>query len=129
MGRNPDAPALSALFHQQHVAHYGHADPKAPVEIVNLRVEATGRLDTPTIAAEDRRPQSPPSPVRNRKAIMGQNQSAGEVPIYDRASLGEGQSLAGPAIVVQRDSTTIVLAGQLATAGPFGTLRIRENQP
>lgn len=124
-----DAPALSGLFHQQHVAHYGHADPKAPVEIVNLRVEATGRLDTPTVAAEHRRMQSPPSPVRSRKVIMGQNQSAGEVPIYDRASLAEGQSLAGPAIVVQRDSTTIVLGGQVATAGPFGTLRIRENQP
>jgi N-methylhydantoinase A len=124
-----DAQALSSLFHQQHVAHYGHADPMAPVEIVNLRVEATGRLDTPAIAIEDRGPQQPPSPVRTRKAIIGQNQPAGEVPIYDRASLGEGQSVAGPAIVVQRDSTTIVLAGQRATAGPFGTLRIRENQP
>jgi N-methylhydantoinase A len=124
-----DSTALCRLFHEQHVAHYGHADPRAPVEIVNLRVEATGRLDTPAIAPEERRMHAPPAPMRTRKAIMGQNQDAGDVPVYDRASLGAGQAVPGPAIIVQRDSTTIVLAGQMASAGPFGTLRIREDQP
>jgi N-methylhydantoinase A len=124
-----DAGVLSDLFHQQHVAHYGHADPRAPVEIVNLRVEATGRLDTPSAAAAAPRVSHPPAPARVRQAIMAARETASDVPIYDRGSLGEGQELKGPAIVVQRDSTTIVLAGQRASAGPFGTLRIREDRP
>jgi N-methylhydantoinase A len=123
-----DARRLSELFHQQHVAHYGHADALAPVEIVNLRVEATGRLDTPVIAAEGARRDGTPEPIRIRKAVMAQNEAPRDVPVYDRTRLGEGQSLAGPAIIVQRDSTTIVLEGQLATAGPWGTLRIREDR-
>ncbi len=123
-----DARLLSELFHQQHVAHYGHADPAAPVEIVNLRVEATGRLDTPVIADSETRSDAPPEPIRIRKAVMAQHQPPCDVPVYDRASLGEGQSVAGPAIIVQRDSTTIVLAGQKASAGAHGTLRIREAQ-
>lgn len=124
-----DAGALSELFHRQHVAHYGHADPQAPVEIVNLRVEATGRLDTPVIAADEPGPARPPDPIRIRKAIMGHRQPASGVPVHDRNAIGAGHSLPGPAIVVQRDSTTIVLAGQTVTGGAFGTLRIREDQP
>ena len=61
-----DAAALSELFHQQHVAHYGHADPKAPVEIVNLRVEATGgsiRRPSPTRrSARSGPPRAAPHP-------------------------------------------------------------------
>lgn len=124
-----NAEALSRLFHEQHVAHYGHADPRAPVEIVNLRVEASGRLDTPALTAAANPAAGRAAPVRIRQAIMGPGEPAIGVPIYDRESLGEGQTLAGPAIVVQRDSTTIVLAGQLASAGPYGTLRIREDRP
>jgi N-methylhydantoinase A len=122
-----DSRSLSELFHQQHVAHYGHADPAAPVEIVNLRVEATGRLDTPVIAAQGTRRDGTPSPIRIRKAVMAQGEPPCDVPVHDRSDLGEGQSVAGPAIIVQRDSTTIVLAGQCATAGAHGTLRIRED--
>ncbi len=111
------------------MAHYGHADPQAPVEIVNLRVEATGRLAAPVIAADEPGPARPPDPIRIRKAIMGHRQPASDVPVHDRNAIGAGHSLPGPAIIVQRDSTTIVLAGQTVTGGAFGTLRIREDQP
>jgi len=121
-----DATALSALFHQQHVAHYGHADPQAPVEIVNIRVEATGRLDTPDVAAAEPQSHAAAAPLRARPVVMAQGEAARAVPVHDRARLGEGQSIAGPAIIVQRDSTTVLLAGQRATAGAHGTLRIRE---
>ncbi len=121
-----DAKGLSTIFHQQHVAHYGHADPQAPVEIVNIRVEATGRLDTPDVAAAEPQSQGPAAPLRARPVVMAQGEARRAVPIHDRARLGEGQSIAGPAIIVQRDSTTVVLAGQRATAGAHGTLRIRE---
>jgi N-methylhydantoinase A len=121
-----DAQGLSALFHQQHVAHYGHADPNAAVEIVNLRVEATGKLGTPPVAASEPQREAPPEPARIRRVVMAQREPARDVPIHDRSLLGEGQSILGPAIIVQRDSTTVVLEGQRATAGAHGALRIRE---
>ena len=37
-----------------------------------------------------------------------------------------GQRVAGPAIVTQMDSTTVVLEGQIVEAGAFGVLRIAE---
>jgi N-methylhydantoinase A/oxoprolinase/acetone carboxylase beta subunit len=38
--------------------------------------------------------------------------------------LAPGHSLAGPAIVTQRDSTTVVLSGQRLTVHESGALRI-----
>ena len=122
-----DAAALAEVFHQQHAAHYGHADRHAPVEIVNLRIEATGKLDTPepgmaAVAHE----AAPASPLLQRKAVMGQGAPAIDVPVYDRAALVLSQVIDGPAILVQRDSTTVVFAGQQAEACSYGSLRIRE---
>lgn len=121
-----DADELAAIFHAQHEAQYGHADPKAPVEIVNLRIEATGKLDTPDYGADVLQTAGPAAPLRRRKAVMAQGAAAIEVPIYKRGALAAGQVVTGPAILVQRDSTTVIFEKQAAEAGAFGTLRIRE---
>lgn len=124
-----DPLALSALFHRQHEANYGHADPKAPVEIVNLRIEATGRLDTPPFSDVPRASVVAARPARQRKAVMAAGEAAVDVPVYDRAALVDGQCFDGPAIVAQLDSTTVVLSRQRVTVGKLGTLRITEVQP
>jgi N-methylhydantoinase A len=46
--------------------------------------------------------------------------------VYDRTRLGASDRIAGPAIVEQYDSTTVVLAGQMLTVDDFGNLLIRE---
>jgi N-methylhydantoinase A/oxoprolinase/acetone carboxylase beta subunit len=124
-----DAAALARMFHDQHAAHYGHADEAAPVEIVNVRLEAFGRLDTPAIADAAHARRGPLRPSRHRSAVMGAALARESVAIYDREALSPGDRLRGPAIVVQRDSTTILLAGQIAEAGAWGTLRISEERP
>jgi N-methylhydantoinase A len=49
-----------------------------------------------------------------------------EAPIYDRARLGAGARLDGPAIITQLDATTLVLPGQLAEVDAFGNLIVGE---
>jgi N-methylhydantoinase A len=46
--------------------------------------------------------------------------------VYDRARLGADDRIAGPAIVEQYDSTTVVLPGQALTVDDFGNLLIAE---
>jgi N-methylhydantoinase A/oxoprolinase/acetone carboxylase beta subunit len=122
----PDAAGLAELFHLRHTAQYGHCDAAAPVEIVNLRLEATGRLDTPDVTGASAGASASPQLARERRAVMDQSGEAHPVRVIDRSSLAAGQAVAGPAILVQRDATTIVLAGQQAVAGERGELRIRE---
>jgi N-methylhydantoinase A len=45
-----------------------------------------------------------------------------QVPLYDRASLGAGDFIAGPAIVSQVDATTLVLPGWSGTVHPLGAI-------
>jgi N-methylhydantoinase A len=49
-----------------------------------------------------------------------------EAPFYDRAKLGAGALLEGPAIVKQLDATTLLLPGQTANVHKFGSLIVRE---
>ena len=44
---------------------------------------------------------------------------------YERASLGRGDRVIGPAIVEQADTTVLVPAGDAATVDRFGNLLIR----
>jgi N-methylhydantoinase A len=44
--------------------------------------------------------------------------------VYDRARLGPGHRLAGPALVDQMDATTLLLPGQSAVVDPFLNLLV-----
>ncbi|GAA0928256.1 hydantoinase/oxoprolinase family protein [Pseudonocardia zijingensis] len=48
--------------------------------------------------------------------------------IYDRTKLRAGDVVAGPAIVTEMDSTTLVLPGHAATVHPSGSLLIRPEE-
>ena len=45
--------------------------------------------------------------------------------IYDRAKLRAGDRIAGPAVIVEMDSTTLVLPGCVARVDRFGNILIR----
>ena len=49
-----------------------------------------------------------------------------DTPRYERAKLAAGQSISGPAIVVQHDSTTLIPPGHAAEVSDFGNLHVRE---
>jgi hypothetical protein len=46
--------------------------------------------------------------------------------IYDRARLGDGDRIAGPAILTQLDATTLLLPGQTAEVHRFGSLVVHD---
>jgi N-methylhydantoinase A len=47
-------------------------------------------------------------------------------PVYDRARLGAGAEIKGPAILRQLDSTTALFPGQTAEVHAYGSLIVRE---
>ena len=80
----------------------------APIELVTLRVEATGRMPEPP------RPTLAKGTGARHDAASSRcisTPGVAQVPLYDRASLGAGDFIAGPAIVSQLDATTLVLPG------------------
>jgi len=47
------------------------------------------------------------------------------VPVYDRATLGAGATLAGPLIVEEPDTTLVLTPGQSVHVTPSGVLEVR----
>jgi N-methylhydantoinase A len=118
------AGAAVAAFHRLHEQLYTFAQQDMPVEIVTFRVDARGVLPSP--ASRELPPAGPVEAARTGTQTVFFEAGPAEVSIYARERLGAGAAIAGPAILVQMDATTLVLPGQTATTDRFGSLLIAE---
>jgi N-methylhydantoinase A len=106
-----------AEFHRLHEQEYGHAF-RDPIEIVNLRVTAYGRRP---------RIERLPVPQNGLDPLLGEGESVFggtryPTRYYDRSRLAAGTAFEGPAIVFQRDTTTVVPPGWSVRADASGSL-------
>ena len=111
-------------FNVLHHQHYGHSM-EDPVEFVTLRLRATGRLPRPRIpvAKSDPTVVLPPAKSARQVALLDAPTKM-TYAVYERASLGVGLVLSGPAIVEEPTCTTVLHSGDRLTVGPHGELRI-----
>ena len=122
---SPDSMAtVFDAFHAAHAAEYGHAFPANPIEIVNLRVIGTGAM--PHLQAlkaakggllKDAEIRRAPCVFRVKAALQ-----SFDTPSYARHLLPVATPFNGPAIILQKDSTTIVPPGWTATVHPSGSI-------
>ena len=97
---------VEADFVAAHQALYGFTLDSV-IELVTVRIEATGRMPEPRPPTLAR--GSGATPVERRAVHLAGG--VAEVPVYDRATLGAGDRFAGPAIITQLDATTFVAPG------------------
>ncbi|MBO0875729.1 MAG: hydantoinase/oxoprolinase family protein, partial [Pseudonocardia sp.] len=111
-------------FHATHEREYGHCFPGETVEIVNLRSTATGK-------APRMRRLPPPTSASASDALLGSGYGLFRVDgrleemsvLYiDRWKLPVDEPVTGPAVIFQRDTTTLVPPGWAARHGDEGTL-------
>src|SRR6202034_4170454 len=96
--------ALAAAFHDRHRQTYGHASPAEPVQLVNLRLTAIGRLPYLTL-----RQQTVGAAARQRvREVWFAATGFAPCAVHWRDGLVPGTALAGPAIVEAMDSTIVV---------------------
>jgi N-methylhydantoinase A len=105
-----DHDELSARFHAAHWQTYGHSLPDRPIEIINLRVFATGIVNKPPFEP------SALTVTAGAEALLGHKnavfrQGAGRIALYDRERLTPGARFDGPALLFQLDSTVYVPPG------------------
>ena len=92
-------------------------------EIVNLRAVALGQtLDLPAI--ELPKGDGDPSAAKIRDHELWMDGAMQKGAIYDRAKLRQGDRIAGPAIVTEMDSTTLIETGCVATVDAVGNILI-----
>jgi len=108
---------VRAAFFAQYEAIYGYAHPHLELEVMTLRVTASGGAPTLRLAEVG---TDATSAARAQKGIRPVFVAAwgrfAEVPVYDRAGLQGGAELAGPCVIEEPDSTAII--------GPDVTVRV-----
>jgi N-methylhydantoinase A len=99
---------LTEAFHRRHKDAYGYDMRAQPVEVVNLRLVVTGRRRAlPPERVPLARGELKAALVERRKVwFAGRGFLA--TPVYQRDRLPAGCRIAGPAIVEQMDTTTVV---------------------
>jgi N-methylhydantoinase A len=124
--RDLSVAGLIARFHARHRQLYTYALPDAPVEIVTLRVRAAGGAPRFTLPRRPaRRGRVRARRPRRRPVFFAGTGWVAECSILDRDALPPGAVVAGPAVVEQLDSTTVILPGQRAGVDAYGNLLIR----
>jgi len=116
---------IRVRFHAEHDRNYGHGYPDQPTELVNFRLTAVGQIAKPRL----REISAARGDVRQaakgtRPVYFGALRDFVTTIVYDRAKLGAGHSLCGPAIVEEIDSTTLVLPDFKAEVDRWGNLLI-----
>jgi N-methylhydantoinase A len=116
--------ATIEAFHAAHLRTFGYNYAgRQRVEIVNLCVSGFGLIERPDVPKLGATPGRAPAPRATRPVYF-----AGifhDTPVFDRAALGPGHRLDGPAIVEEFGSTSVVFPGQFLIVDPHGILIIR----
>ena len=100
---------LKATFHETHMRLYGYHQPDKVVELVTFRIKASlpvAKPDLKSFAVAARRAE--PQPTARRNVFFQGEGGFVDCPIYERQDLAAGDRIAGPAVIEQMDTTTVI---------------------
>jgi N-methylhydantoinase A len=114
-------------FHKIHGTEYGHTFEDSPIEIVNIRCTAVGnlpkltRLNPSTEGSFEAALQS----TRDGVFRSSSGLESFKTDVFKRDLLPIGQTFFGPAILLQKDSTTVLPPETSAYVHPSGSVIIK----
>jgi N-methylhydantoinase A len=123
--RAQDRDGIKRRFDAVHETRYGYSAPAEKAEIVSLRGAVTGLMRKPAfehIAAGDAEP--PAAAFRGKRPVYFTGAGWVETPAWHRPALTGGNYIAGPALVEEYASTTVVHPGDVLTVDAYGDLVI-----
>src|SRR5215467_11942963 len=121
-----DRAAIKRHFDEMHEQRYGTSAPAERAEIVSLRTIVTGVMRKPPqekVASGDVVPAAA-AHTGKRPVHFGEAGGFIATPTFARAHLLAGNRIAGPALIEEHASTTVVLPGAVAEVDAFGNLVI-----
>ncbi|MDT4871820.1 Acetophenone carboxylase gamma subunit [compost metagenome] len=104
---------------------YGTSAPKEPADLVSLRVTVLGTMKKPPKHSVDTGTATPDAgAVRATKPVYFRSSGWADTPIYTRELLLAGNAIAGPALIEEHASTTVVQPGDALRVDGLGNLQI-----
>lgn len=117
--------AVIKNFYAAHKQVYGHAFDDQLVEIITIRVVGSAAVDTLKLPNLKKGNRSNPAAARLyvRETVFDDGKAV-KTPRYDRSKLLAGDRIAGPALIVQHNSTTLVPPKYQAVVLGHGDIRL-----
>jgi len=117
-----DRAGIRAAFDALYEHRYAHHSPDEPVEMVNIRLALIGKRPKPVFPRLAARGGA--KPARTRAVYLAEARKALPCPVYQRETLGAGDEIAGPALIQEHGTTTVLFAQDALTVAPSGELII-----
>ncbi len=113
---------IGAQFDEMHKQLFTFALPEEK-ELVNLRAVVQGK-PTSVKAQKIGKGNANPSAAEMATIDVYMDGKDRKAKLYDRGKLKAGNVISGPAVVLEMDSTTVILSGHAGTVDGFGTILI-----
>jgi N-methylhydantoinase A len=118
-----DLQDLARRFHDTHHRRYGHMAKGQAVEIVNFQVTAVGTIPKPEMKKFPRGAGRLPTAAATRQVHFGASAPVA-TPVYHRSLFTPGMEIAGPAIIEEKTSTTVLYPGQVSCIDEYLNMEI-----
>ncbi len=111
---------LADGFAEAHRRMYGFVAEDEPVQLVTLRMAATGVVEKAAFQPRTERGSDASAAISGTREVW-LPEAGGFVscPVYDRDRLDAGHRIPGPAIVEQMDTTTVILPDMVGRVEPY----------
>jgi 5-oxoprolinase (ATP-hydrolysing) len=110
-------------FESEYARLYHDVLPGYEPMVLNWRLRALG--PDPVVQLPEMAPAVDGHPRGHRAAYFPELSGFISTPVYDRYVLGAGAEIAGPAIIEERESTTVIGPRERLQVDPLGNLRVR----
>lgn len=103
----PFGPDFADRFHQEHQKTFGYKQLEIPIEIVNLRVRATGLVIPPHRNPKPLKEKNPNHAVFDNRQVIFSTEWI-DTTFFHGEALQPGNQVLGPAIIVREDTTILI---------------------
>ena len=124
-----DRDGIKSRFDAVHQTRYGFSVASEKAEIVSLRSAIVGEMRKPPFEhIAQGGPQPQPEAFRGTRPVYFAGAGFVDTPTYDRSVLKAGNRIAGPALIEEHASTTVMHPGDSLEVDAFGDLVIEINR-
>jgi N-methylhydantoinase A len=127
--RGGDAKSIVDAFHVEHRRMYGYSleEEGTSVELINVRVRAVGITEKPSYAVEEYCGKDASAALKGeRLTYIPEDGESRQVAVYDGHRTRHGNSITGPALVEQVNTTLLLSAGYDCICDPSGSFVVYE---
>ena len=117
-----DRKAIRTAFDELYEQRYAHHSPEEPVEMVNIRLGAIGKR--PSLAFPSLTAAGAAAPAGERAVYFSSASQPLAAKVYRRDKLGAGAEIAGPALIQEHGTTTVLFENDKCRVADSGELII-----